>query len=97
MSPTSVYFIFRKTVINDHGRNFVEGGNPFCDFKVLIKNQLLRSHSGKLVDCRHYSILRQVETVEVHNFVPCRYEVVQEFLLGVLTCVNFRKSAELGV
>ena len=42
-------------------------------------------------------LLREVETVKVHNFVPHRYEVAQELLLGVLTCVDFRKSAELGV
>src|SRR5208283_4761708 len=39
----------------------------------------------------------EVETVEVHDFVPHRYEVVQELLLGVLTSVDFRQGPELGV
>ena len=39
----------------------------------------------------------EVETVEVHDFVPYRYKVVQELLLGVLACVDFRQRPELGV
>jgi hypothetical protein len=39
----------------------------------------------------------EVETVEVHHFVPHRHEVVQELLLGVLTSIDFRQGPELGV
>ena len=39
----------------------------------------------------------EVETVKVHDFVPCRHKIVQELLPGVLTSVNFRQSPELGV
>ena len=39
----------------------------------------------------------EVETVEVHDFVPGCYEVVQELLLGVRAGVDFRQGAELGV
>ena len=41
--------------------------------------------------------MREGEAVKVHYLVPCRYEVVQELLLGVLTSVDFRYSPELGV
>src|ERR1035437_9430924 len=39
----------------------------------------------------------EVETVEVHDFVPRRYEVVQELLLGVRTTIDSRQGPELGV
>ena len=39
----------------------------------------------------------EVEAVKVHYLVPYRYKVVQEFLLGVLTSVDFRQGPELGV
>ncbi len=39
----------------------------------------------------------EVETVKVHDFVPYRYKVMQELLLGVLTTVDFRDVPELGV
>ncbi len=39
----------------------------------------------------------EVETVKLHDFVPHRYKVVQELLLGVLTSVDFRQGPELGV
>ena len=39
----------------------------------------------------------EVETVEVHDFVPRRDEVVQELLVGVLASIDFRQGAELGV
>ena len=39
----------------------------------------------------------EVETVKVHDFVPHRYKVVHELLLGVLTSVDFRQGPELGV
>ena len=39
----------------------------------------------------------KVESVEVHDFVPHRYKVVKEFLLGVVTSVDFRQGPELGV
>ena len=39
----------------------------------------------------------EVETVEMHDFVPHRYEVLQELLLGVLTSIDFRQGPELGV
>gem|GEM_PF-5049911 len=39
----------------------------------------------------------KVESVKVHDFVPYRYKVVQEFPLGVLTSVDFRQGPELGV
>ena len=39
----------------------------------------------------------EVETVKVHDFVPHRYKVMQELLLGVLTSVDFRQGPELGV
>ena len=38
-----------------------------------------------------------VETVKVHDFIPRRYKVVQELLLGVSTCVDLRQGPELGV
>ena len=39
----------------------------------------------------------EVKTVKVHDFVPHRYETMQELLLGVLTSVDFRQGPELGV
>ena len=39
----------------------------------------------------------EVEAVKVHYLVPHRYKVVQEFLLGVLTSIDFRQGPELGV
>src|ERR1035441_10130519 len=39
----------------------------------------------------------EVETVEVHDFFPRGYEVVQELLLGVRTSIDFRQGPELGV
>ncbi len=39
----------------------------------------------------------EVETVKVHDFVPHRYKVMQELLLGVITSVDFRQGPELGV
>jgi hypothetical protein len=39
----------------------------------------------------------EVETVKVHDFVPHRYKVLQELLLGVLPRVDFRQGSELGV
>jgi hypothetical protein len=39
----------------------------------------------------------KVESVKVHDFVPHRYKVVKEFLLGILTSVDFRQGPELGV
>src|SRR5512136_1168150 len=39
----------------------------------------------------------EVETVKVHDFVPRRYKVVQELLMGVFTSVDFRQGPELGV
>ena len=39
----------------------------------------------------------KVESVKVHDFVPHRHKVVQKFLLGVLTSVDFRQGPELGV
>jgi hypothetical protein len=39
----------------------------------------------------------EVESVEVHDFVPHRYEVMQELLLGVLASIDFRQGPELGV
>src|SRR4030065_32777 len=39
----------------------------------------------------------EVETVKVHDFVPHRYKVMHELLLGVLTSVDFRQGPELGV
>ena len=38
----------------------------------------------------------KVEAVKVHHFVPCRYKVLYELLLGVLTGVNFRHGPQLG-
>ena len=39
----------------------------------------------------------EVKSVKVHYFVPCCYEVVQELLPRVLTCIDFRQGPELGV
>jgi hypothetical protein len=39
----------------------------------------------------------EVKAVKVHYLVPCRYKVVQELLLRVLTSVDFRQSPELRV
>src|SRR4030043_799891 len=39
----------------------------------------------------------EVEAIKVHHLGPGRYKVVQELLLGVLTCVDFRQGPELGV
>ena len=39
----------------------------------------------------------EVETVKVHDFVPRRYKVLQELLLGVSTCVDLRQGPKLGV
>ena len=39
----------------------------------------------------------EVEPVKVHDFVPRRYEIVQELLQGVLARVDFRQCPELGV
>ena len=36
----------------------------------------------------------EVEAVKVHYLVPCRYKVVQELLLGVLTSIDFRDGPE---
>jgi len=41
--------------------------------------------------------LGDVESVKVHHLVPRRHKVVQEFLLSVLTSVNFRQCPELGI
>jgi hypothetical protein len=51
-------------------------------FRIIISNDL---RSG------------EVETIQVHDFVPRRDKVVQELLLEVLTCVDFRQCPELGV
>ena len=32
----------------------------------------------------------EVEAVKVHDLVPCRYKVVHELFLGIVTCVDFR-------
>ncbi len=39
----------------------------------------------------------EVEAVQVHYLIPHRDKVVPEFLLGVLTAVDFRQGPELGV
>jgi hypothetical protein len=39
----------------------------------------------------------QVKAVKVHHFVPCSYEVLYEFLPGVLTTVNFSKRPKFRV
>ena len=39
----------------------------------------------------------EVKTVKVHYFIPHRYKVVNELLLGVVTCVDFCQGPELGV
>jgi hypothetical protein len=36
-----------------------------------------------------------LKAIEIHDFVPCRNEVPDEFLLGVGASVNFRNSAQL--
>jgi len=36
----------------------------------------------------------EVEAVKVHYLVPCRYKVVQELLLGILTSIDFRDGPE---
>src|SRR5688572_15680383 len=39
----------------------------------------------------------KVEPIEVHDFVPCGNEVAHELLLCVVTCVDLRECAELGM
>src|SRR5215813_1361071 len=39
----------------------------------------------------------QIETIEIHHFVPHRYEVFHKLLLRIGLCINFRKSSELGM
>src|SRR5687767_6482720 len=38
-----------------------------------------------------------VEPIQIHDFVPRRHEVSHELLLRIVTCVDFRKRAELRV
>jgi hypothetical protein len=40
---------------------------------------------------------REVETIEVHHFVPGRYKVMDKLLLRVRTSVDFGKRTKLGV
>ena len=42
-------------------------------------------------------LTNKVETVKVHYLVPHPYKIMYELFLGILTCVNFRQSPELGV
>ena len=41
--------------------------------------------------------LRQIEAIEIHHLVPRVHEIAHERLLPVVTSVNFREGAELGV
>ena len=54
---------------------------PHC--AVLLNAALLR--------------LDEIITVEVHYLVPGRDKIVYEFLLGIVTSVDFSNSPELGV
>jgi hypothetical protein len=39
----------------------------------------------------------KVEAIEIHDLVPRRHEIMDKCLLCIVTCVNFRQSAKLGV
>ncbi len=41
--------------------------------------------------------LPQVEAIEIHHLDPCAHEVVHECLLPIVTSVDFRYGAKLGV
>ena len=42
-------------------------------------------------------VLGEVEAVEVHDLVPCRDEILNEFFLGIGSRVDFGYGAELGI
>jgi len=50
-----------------------------------------------IIDSYLLLLLSQVEAVKVHYLIPRRYEVMREFLQGVLTSVDFRQGSKLGV
>jgi hypothetical protein len=66
---------------------------------VRISGVFLRLNLGCLYAAVQVSLVSiiLVETAKVHDFIPHRYKVVQELLLGVLTCIDFRQGPELGV
>ena len=39
----------------------------------------------------------EVEPIEVHDLFPRGHEITDEFLLGVILCVDFRERSELRV
>ncbi|GEM_PF-2688000 len=39
----------------------------------------------------------EVEAIEVHDFGPCRNEVMHKLLLAVLACIDFRDRSQLRV
>jgi hypothetical protein len=39
----------------------------------------------------------EVEAIEVHHLGPGRYEVVDELVLGIGTCVDFAQGPQLRV
>ena len=45
----------------------------------------------------HPPKLRQVEAIEIHHLDPCAHEVLHECSLPIVTSVDFRYGAKLGV
>lgn len=71
----------------------------FQDYEwFLVLSELGRSGNVR-VSRAHYSTLLglgKVETIEVHDLVPCCYEVSDKRLLRIITPVDLRNGSELG-
>jgi len=74
-----------------------------CDVKTLINchfnmEQLMRFFIIAVpFYVFYYSNSGKIETICVHHFILSLHEIMQEFILRVLTCIDFRNGTELCV